>query len=59
VKDYQMSGTGSSEEKRREFHRFHSTLNMVLRNTHPHYPVLLDIRNELPPDFKSEKGVNE
>ena len=59
VKDYQMSGTGSSEEKRREFHRFHSTLSVVLRNTHPHYPILLDIRNELPADFVSEKGVNE
>ena len=59
VKDYQMSGTGSSAEKRNEFHRFHSTLSMVLRNTHPHYPTLLDIRNELPADFVSEKGVNE
>ena len=58
TKDYQLSGVGSAEEKRKEFHRFNSTLSMVLGDTHPHYPTLLDIRNELPAGFESEKGVN-
>ena len=58
TKDYQLSGIGSTEEKRREFHRFNSTLNMVLGDTHPHYRTILDIRNKLPDGFECALGVN-
>ena len=58
AKDYQLSGTGSAEEKRKEFHRFNSTLDLVLRETHSHYRTLLDIRNELPDGFECEQDVN-
>ena len=44
ARDYQMSGSGSSEEARGEFHRFYSTLRVVLRETHPQYLTLLDIQ---------------
>ena len=59
VREYQMSGSGSSEEKRSEFHRFCSTLSIVLRETHPQYFTLLDIHSELPVNFVPEEGVNE
>ena len=59
VRDYQMSGAGSSEQKRNEFHRFCTTLSIVLRPTHPQYYTLLDIHSELPVNFVPEEGVNE
>ena len=58
-KGYRMSGEGTSEEKRDEFHRFCSTLIVVLLSTHPQYSTLLDIHTGLPDDFVSEGGVNQ
>lgn len=58
-KGYRMSGEGTSEEKRDEFHRLCSTLEVVLLATHPQYSTLLDVHTGLPDGFVSEKGVNQ